>query len=193
MRRAVVILGLLSLAIGFGLDGQFLPAPEKITAEAIPAGGKREEFHKTTILSCFERAARIEYRIDEADYWQTPSETVTRGTGDCEDKSLYLLYLLRVRGFDADIVFGVEDAHESAKMHAWVECSFRGEDYVLDPTNGFIARRANMTAGRHMPVLGHPRVLRKYREYRNRSGERSLNRYYEHAVLQIEKRRNSAG
>jgi hypothetical protein len=187
MRRAVVILGLAGLAVGLGLDGQLLPAPEKITAEAIPACGAREAFPETTILSCFERAARIEYRIDDADHWQTPTETVTRGTGDCEDKSLYLLYLLRVRGFEADIVFGVEDANESANLHAWVECSFRGEAYVLDPTNGFIARRANMTAGRHMPVLGHPRVLRKYREYRHRSGERGLNRYYEHAVLQIEK------
>ncbi|MBS3820367.1 MAG: hypothetical protein GVY16_00550 [Planctomycetes bacterium] len=188
MRRVLAILLLLGLLGGLGLDGRLLPPPKPVTAEQTPPEPRVAEHSETTILSCFERAARVTYKVDEQEYWQTPTETVTRGTGDCEDKSLYLLYMLRVRGFDVDIVFGVEDARESVAMHAWVECRFRGELYVLDPTNGFIARRRNMAAGRHMPVLGHPRVLRKYRKYRDRTGERGLNRYYEHAVVEIEDR-----
>lgn len=39
----------------------------------------------------------LDYRLDgegNEDYWQTPSETLERGGGDCEDLSLLFMYLL---------------------------------------------------------------------------------------------------
>jgi hypothetical protein len=131
-----------------------------------------------TLLDTFEQAARIAYQADENDYWQSPAETARRKRGDCEDKALYLQHLLRLRGVETEVVFGVEDADRSARMHAWVEGRLDGELYVLDPTNGFIGRRRNMTPGRHMPVLGLPAVARKLAEYRRRTGQRGVNKQY---------------
>jgi hypothetical protein len=69
-------------------------------------------------------------------------------------------------------------------MHAWVELSVAGERHVLDPTQGFVGRRANMAPGGHVPVVGMPGVLRKLREYTARTGATAINSYCEH-VLQV--------
>jgi len=61
-------------------------------------------------------AANIEYQEDEDrwgdDYWQTPEETLTYYTGDCEDFSTLLCSLLRAYGIDAERVYvalGIDD------------------------------------------------------------------------------------
>ncbi len=58
----------------------------------------------------------IEYMSDEErwgeDYWQTPEETLSYSTGDCEDFSILLCSLLRAYGIDAERVYvalGVDD------------------------------------------------------------------------------------
>ena len=63
-----------------------------------------------------------------------------------------------------------------------------GEPYVLDPTQGFVGRRCNMTPGRHVPILGMPNVLRGIREYTERNGDAAINSYYDYmlAVIQEE-------
>jgi hypothetical protein len=57
-----------------------------------------------------------------------------------------------------------------------------GETYVLDPTQGFLGRRSNIRPGHHIPVVGMPNVLRKLREYIARTGDGSINRYYEYML-----------
>ena len=61
----------------------------------------------------------IEYEEDEDrwgdDYWQTPEETLTYYTGDCEDFSTLLCSLLRAYGIDAEQVYvalGVDGGDE---------------------------------------------------------------------------------
>jgi hypothetical protein len=61
-------------------------------------------------------AVNIDYMSDEKrwgeDYWQTPEETLSYRTGDCEDFSILLCSLLRTYGIDADRVYvalGVDD------------------------------------------------------------------------------------
>jgi hypothetical protein len=65
-------------------------------------------------------ADNIKYKSDEErwgkDYWQTPEETLSYSTGDCEDFSILLCSLLRTYGIDAERVYvalGVdgEDGH----------------------------------------------------------------------------------
>lgn len=141
---------------------------------------------KPVVLDCFERAVRIAYRSEEGDYWQSPSETVRRGEGDCEDKALYLHDLLTGHGYAPQVVFGVEDALQSDGMHAWVELEVNGQRYVLDPTNGFVARRENLSGRRHMPVLGLPKVMRKLDEYRSRTGASGINEHYEYALARLQ-------
>jgi predicted transglutaminase-like cysteine proteinase len=61
-------------------------------------------------------ANNIDYMSDEKrwgeDYWQTPEETLSYRTGDCEDFSILLCSLLRTYGIDADRVYvalGIDD------------------------------------------------------------------------------------
>jgi hypothetical protein len=64
-------------------------------------------------------ATNIDYMLDEQrwgeDYWQTPEETLSYGSGDCEDFSVLLCSLLRAYGIDAERVYvalGVDDGSE---------------------------------------------------------------------------------
>jgi len=54
-------------------------------------------------------ATKIDYMPDEKrwgeDYWQTPEETLSYRTGDCEDFSTLLCSLLRAYGIDAERVY----------------------------------------------------------------------------------------
>ena len=66
-------------------------------------------------------AINVCYTSDEKrwgkDYWQTPEETLTYRTGDCEDFSILLCSLLRTYGIDAERVYialgvdGRDDGH----------------------------------------------------------------------------------
>lgn len=64
-------------------------------------------------------AINIDYISDEKrwgkDYWQTPAETLSYRTGDCEDFSILLCTLLRTYGIDAESVYvalGVDDGKD---------------------------------------------------------------------------------
>ena len=66
-------------------------------------------------------ADNIDYESDQerwgGDYWQTPEETLSYRTGDCEDFSILLCSLLRAYGIAADRIYvtlgvdGSEDGH----------------------------------------------------------------------------------
>jgi len=64
-------------------------------------------------------AINIDYISDEKrwgkDYWQTPEETLSYRTGDCEDFSILLCSLLRNYGIEAERVYvalGVDDGED---------------------------------------------------------------------------------
>ena len=71
-------------------------------------------------------ANTIKYKEDDdrwgEDYWQTPEETLTYNTGDCEDFSTLLCSLLRAYGIDAERVYvalGV-DGDDEEPGHAFL-------------------------------------------------------------------------
>jgi len=66
----------------------------------------------------------IDYKSDEEqwgeDYWQTPEETLSYYTGDCEDFSVLLCSLLRAYGIDTERIYvalGVDDEEDG---HAFI-------------------------------------------------------------------------
>ncbi len=67
----------------------------------------------------------IDYRRDIGEFWQTPSETLARTLGDCEDTSLVLCSLLR-NTIDAHVALGSFQGYG----HAW--CQLNGE--ILETT-----------------------------------------------------------
>jgi predicted transglutaminase-like cysteine proteinase len=76
-------------------------------------------------------AKNVEYVSDNethgvVEYWQFPNETLTLGTGDCEDFSILLCSLLRANGWTEDeayVVIGVKDG----MYHGWVRLNV---DYI---------------------------------------------------------------
>ena len=74
---------------------------------------------RKSIMEIFDQAAGICYVSEDDDNWQEPEKTEAEGAGDCEDKALYLQYLLHINGYKSQVVFGVEDSQKSAKMHVF--------------------------------------------------------------------------
>ena len=70
-------------------------------------------------------ANEIEYVTDTnahgvPDYWQLAKETLSLGTGDCEDFSILLCSLYRAIGWDANQVY-VVIGEKDGMYHAWVK------------------------------------------------------------------------
>jgi hypothetical protein len=77
-------------------------------------------------------AANIEYKIDEEqwgvdEYWQTPEETLSLHTGDCEDFAILLCTLLRAYGVGAEQIYVAVGVDDDGYGHA-----FLIEDWYLD-------------------------------------------------------------
>lgn len=77
-------------------------------------------------------AYNIDYVSDEeqwgeADYWQTPEETLTLRTGDCEDFAILLCTLLRAYGIDENQVYVALGVDTEGYGHA-----FLIENWYLD-------------------------------------------------------------
>ena len=76
-------------------------------------------------------ADNIDYKSDEepwgGDYWQTPEETLSYRTGDCEDFSILLCSLLRAYGIAAERVYVTLGVDGSDDGH-----SFLIEDWYCD-------------------------------------------------------------
>ncbi len=81
---------------------------------------------------------RITYKIDQlqwgvGDYWQTPSESIDLGTGDCEDYAILKAYLALKAGFTLDnlsVLTGVLAPNNQA--HAILIARDGNAFYVLD-------------------------------------------------------------
>jgi predicted transglutaminase-like cysteine proteinase len=69
-------------------------------------------------------ATNIDYMSDEKrwgkDYWQTPEETLSYRTGDCEDFSILLCSLFRAYGIDAEQVYVALGVNAEEEGHAFL-------------------------------------------------------------------------
>jgi hypothetical protein len=84
-------------------------------------------------------SSHISYRSDQevhgvSEYWQPPSETLQRGTGDCEDFAILLCSLLRAYGVPLDQVYvAVGYSADRTSGHAYlVERWYKGIWEVIE-------------------------------------------------------------
>jgi len=81
----------------------------------------------------------IKYQFDLAsgskDYWQTPEQTYTLKTGDCEDMAILLMYILKDK-LNIDSVFLLIENIFTEKRHGMVFA----DDYYLLSTDGSIGK-----------------------------------------------------
>ncbi|MGR3174054.1 MAG: hypothetical protein ACUZ8N_05590 [Candidatus Scalindua sp.] len=81
-------------------------------------------------------ASRFKYKDDSrgADNWQLPFETEKLGTGDCDDKAIWLYSKLIKEGIDdVRLVLGNYKRGELS-VHMWVNWYHDGQVFILDPT-----------------------------------------------------------
>jgi len=74
----------------------------------------------------------IEYKFDPSDYWQTPEETYTLKTGDCEDKAILLQYILRNKLGIPSFFIALDFIEIKGVGHAMVFA----DGFFLESTNG---------------------------------------------------------
>ncbi|MGC1480687.1 MAG: transglutaminase family protein [Chthoniobacterales bacterium] len=112
------------------------------------------------VVDTINRAIRTGIRYNRRDERgvQSPSETLSLGTGSCRDLSTLLLEALRVLGFPARFASGYLDCRASeagrASTHAWAEAYLPEIGWLgVDPTIG------ERTSTRHVVVgvSNHPR------------------------------------
>lgn len=102
------------------------------------------------------------YTSQGYDYWQLPNETQKLGTGDCEDKAIWLYVRLLQHGYtNVRLVVGKYEASSSV-YHVWVNWYVKtvGKDgrvketvYILDPTVDYRPWPASsFSAGYYLPL-----------------------------------------
>ena len=100
--------------------------------------GENSPLQHRSIASLFYEARSFRYVPDfNGDYWQSPDETASKRSGDCEDKALWLYQQLVDNGYtDVQLVIGKFRQHEF-KNHVWVTCSDPSSDntLLLDPSS----------------------------------------------------------
>ncbi|HYD04004.1 MAG TPA: transglutaminase-like domain-containing protein [Alphaproteobacteria bacterium] len=80
------------------------------------------------------------------DYWQSMQESIKKGTGDCEDYTIFLYYLLKEKGIKSEVVIGLLDSTVWAG-HAWLEVSVNDTTYIIDATLNKITWRNDPAKG----------------------------------------------
>jgi hypothetical protein len=139
-----------------GMPTQATPFDGKMDAAggfSIETGAAQRSL--TSSEELFMKARSMRYVSDPAgrDIWQTPQETESRWSGDCEDKAVWLYARLKQNGFSGvRLVVGRMHANGSG-LHVWVTLSdSEGHTWILDPT----AQRRIWKDSDFMPGLYRP-------------------------------------
>lgn len=123
------------------------------------------------MVACLIDAGNIQYVADAkgTDAWQTPQQTADSGKGDCEDICIYLQDILRRRGIEVDVVFGLKTRYHK-HGHCWCEFQQDGETYVIEPRTNAFYRRSRLPDFLYIRVDDVDVVEDKVRAYHDRTG-----------------------
>jgi transglutaminase-like putative cysteine protease len=149
------------------------PQAEQVDPEADSANRQADEpiCLPDGIIACLVEVAQIQYVADTKghDVWQTPAETARLGQGDCEDLAIFFQDLMRRKGYDVDVVFGLE--HRWADHgHCWCEMAVDGERYVVEPGYAMFLPRKKLPKVMYMVAEDIDVVAEKVRAYHERTG-----------------------
>jgi transglutaminase-like putative cysteine protease len=89
------------------------------------------------------------------DRWCAPSETLTRGTGDCDDFAILVCSMLRACGIAAEVAVGHACGEDECTGHAWVEGHDAWGWFAIEATNGEVIRGVR-PAKYHLALLLSP-------------------------------------
>lgn len=100
----------------------------------VARNGSKEQLTMDSVEKWTRAASRIRYE-QTGDYtWKSPEQVEADGSGDCNDKALWLFAKLRAAGArQIEVVLGKREL-AAATYHAWVRLAMAGKTYILDPT-----------------------------------------------------------
>ncbi len=105
-------------------------SPTGMLLAANLANGKKSDLEKAKTFFNY-ASNEIEYK--KYDNWRTTSEVLETKAGDCTDKSIVLVSMLKDAGIESYVVYGKKIDGYS---HAWVSAKINGKWLQLDPTAG---------------------------------------------------------
>ena len=72
------------------------------------------------------------------DHWQTPKETLSLGTGDCEDKATGIFVDLVDAGLKARLIYGLVALYDGgSEGHIAVSVEIEGKKHAINDVHGF--------------------------------------------------------
>ncbi len=129
--------GLCSRLLGRDTKGRYHDAPAFLIPSAGPAVPPGTHPLDAMILIWQEAVRRCHYVEDSpgdespADFWQTPRQTLQKGTGDCEDSALLVTDWMLGNGIPARMALGTM----AGGGHAWCIVRVDRTDFLLESTN----------------------------------------------------------
>lgn len=111
-----------------------------VKTSPLVASSQEEVTEKTLLEVNKSYNKRIKYLLENKDYWQTPGETLAKGTGDCEDIAIAKYYELASKGIPVEnmqLVIG----DSFGIMHTVLMVKLDDEVYFLDNRSDSLATK----------------------------------------------------
>src|SRR5262245_6689619 len=139
--------GFLILALWLGLQAATASASETVLPQHSPfdkklaatgfydwkTDGQAGEHRSIEELFAVARSFRYAREL-KTDRWQTPQETEARRSGDCEDKAVWLYWVLKTNGYQNVALHIGRYRSVDARLHVWVTVEDGSNEWMLDPT-----------------------------------------------------------
>jgi transglutaminase-like putative cysteine protease len=94
------------------------------------------------------------------DVWLLPIDVLRYGIGDCKNKAVLLVALLREYGFDTRVVVGsINRCHGTVSFHAWVKVKYEGQFLICDVVT---SAHAQSEESYQRTVAGYSDLTREY-------------------------------
>lgn len=98
----------------------------------------KKDYYEKTIKEIFPKMDSIRYAKDIKvhgiyNFWQTPKETDSLKTGDCEDEAIYVYNYLTKKGLDIKLIKGLR-RKEDYSVHIWNEYKIGYTEYIIETT-----------------------------------------------------------
>lgn len=138
---------------------------------------EKKILYESTIKSIFPKLDSIKYTQDIktwgiAEYWQTPQETDSLKTGDCEDKAIRIYNLLTEKGLNVKLRWG-KYYSTSIIDHVWNEYEIGDTTYIIETAsrNAKIIKKDTIDTKRsYLTLYMTENSLNKIKNYEKRSG-----------------------
>lgn len=111
------------------------PFDQKIAATGFYQWKTSNPDTRRSIDELFTVARSFRYKQERnTDHWQTPQETESSHAGDCEDKAVWLYWVLKTNGYENVALHVGRYRSADSRLHAWITVADESGDWVLDPT-----------------------------------------------------------